>query len=182
VPGEPAIDVETVGDLQRQAWFAQCLADARSHLPEGEKIAYLQDIDDEETVRTLLWLSNLHQDPEAPTHTLGFVLDVQGGARKPDQPRDLHVPVLLNTKRAGLTVLLQCWGQVALNEAEEHVGLQIDRVTDFTVDVGDRLEKTTIYPEFVISPEIVIAAGDQWEFITRDANYEGICVEVEPPA
>ena len=145
-------------NLPRQFNFANWLADVRANLSTAEPVAFLRDASDDETMRTLWWLSQLHRDPESSTHRLGFMLGDDPGT--PDEPFAFTVPVILNTAAVSLIVELRCEGLLATADDDRITGIQISRVTDFTIDVGKRLEKATAFPEFIFDERLAVALTD----------------------
>jgi hypothetical protein len=87
----------------------------------------------------------------------------------PDQPYEFSVPVLLNTNEASLVVELQCQGLLATDAGDAITGIQIERVLRFTVEVLERFEQTTPFPEFVFDARLVVALTDErWQQVADD--------------
>ncbi len=172
---EARIGKQAWGELPFEAWgfrdmprynkFAEWLFDVQASTALTAPIAYLRDAHDDETMRTLHWLSSLHRDPAHPGLRLGFMLGEAAGT--PDVPAVFTVPVLANTREVSLLAILHCEGQFALDPEGFMAGLQILRVREYTVEHVPRLDKVSPYPEFIFDQQLVITPTDAgWDTVS----------------
>ncbi len=151
-------------DMPRYNKFAEWLFDIHVSTSLSVPIAYLRDAHDDETMRTLHWLSALHRDQANPGLRLGFMLGQASGT--PDVPCEFVVPVLANTAQVSLLAMLRCEGRLAADPEGLLAGLKILRVKEFTVEVQPRLDKASPFPEFLFNEDLVVAPTDAgWDII-----------------
>ena len=152
-------EVSAFGDLWRIGRLAACMKDAAGLPGWSSEIAQLRDADDDETGHALNWLSAVGRDiTMVPPVSFETQLNQRSGFDR--NPGLWRVPVIANTRRAGVLTWLTCAGDV-LTRDDRIVGVDTKKYLNVRIEIREqRFPKTTILPEFVFQPELhTIAIG-----------------------